>query len=233
MAGLAREYSDEWDASYERRENYLFYPHEEIIRFFAQHIAKRTGIDSFERKGNQERGLDFGCGIGRHIVFGQQCGIEMHGIDLSQQAIEFGRQWLNSLGLQGAATRMFAGSGLSLPWDDQIFDFTVSHGVLDSMSYCLAKRCVVEIHRSLKKDGLFYCDLISNHDSSLEPGFCGELEVQGLHEQGTIQSYFDQAKVDALFSPLFETVSMHEIRKLDRVTNRHAARWHCVLRKNG
>lgn len=231
MTVAAKEYSDAWDASYRRRENYLFYPHEEIIRFFSKYIAKRIGIDEFERKGDQRRGLDFGCGIGRHMVFGEGCGIEMHGIDLSKPAIEFGKTWLSSLGLDGAATRMLQGSGLSLPWKDNHFDFAVSHGVLDSMTYSVAKRCLVEVHRTLAKGGLFYCDLISNQDSSLDSGFCGEMEVQSLHEQGTIQNYFDQAKVDALFSPLFETVSRHEIRRRDCVSDHHQARWHCVVRK--
>ncbi len=37
----------EWNLSYQQGDNFVFYPHEEIIRFFARYIVKRTGIAAY------------------------------------------------------------------------------------------------------------------------------------------------------------------------------------------
>lgn len=37
----------EWNSSYENRDNFVFYPHEEIIRFVSKYIRKRVGLDEF------------------------------------------------------------------------------------------------------------------------------------------------------------------------------------------
>lgn len=35
---------DKWEESYRRKENFVFYPHEELIRFVSKYIRKRTGL---------------------------------------------------------------------------------------------------------------------------------------------------------------------------------------------
>ncbi len=75
-----------WEESYQKKDNFLFYPHEEIIRFFAKHINQRTGLTSFRKKHTLDglpKVLDLGCGIGRHVIFSHDLQTEAYGVDLS------------------------------------------------------------------------------------------------------------------------------------------------------
>ncbi|TLD97744.1 hypothetical protein LS71_003150 [Helicobacter jaachi] len=38
---------DQWNASYARGENVIFYPHEEVVRFLNRFIRKRLGEEEF------------------------------------------------------------------------------------------------------------------------------------------------------------------------------------------
>lgn len=37
----------EWDDSYRNRDNFMFYPHEEVVRFISKYIRKRIGFNEF------------------------------------------------------------------------------------------------------------------------------------------------------------------------------------------
>ncbi len=39
---------DKWEESYRRKENFVFYPHEELIRFVSKYIRKRIGLDEWK-----------------------------------------------------------------------------------------------------------------------------------------------------------------------------------------
>ena len=50
-----------WDKSYKNRDNYIFYPHEEIIRFISKYIRKRVGLNEFTYiDNNSPKVLDIG-----------------------------------------------------------------------------------------------------------------------------------------------------------------------------
>ena len=85
----------EWDKSYLNKQNYVFYPHEEVIRFFAKHIVKKRGFNEFEYLNNSKNKkiLDLGCGIGRHVIFSHEMGLDAYGIDISSVAIKFAKIW--------------------------------------------------------------------------------------------------------------------------------------------
>src|SRR5690349_1934076 len=86
---------EEWNVSYRNKDNFVFYPHEEIIRFSAKYIAKRVGLEHVDYIAQQNcKVLDLGCGIGRHIVFFEKLGINTYGVDLSQEAVTVAKQWL-------------------------------------------------------------------------------------------------------------------------------------------
>ena len=71
MAVLKKEKTDEWNDSFLRRENFLFYPQEEVVRFIAKYVRKRRGYDDVTvgLAPKPLRVLDLGCGIGRHLKY--------------------------------------------------------------------------------------------------------------------------------------------------------------------
>ena len=223
---------DLWEESYRRRENFLFYPNEEVIRFAARHVRRRVGLDAFADVDPTVRKiLDLGCGVGRHMAFIHEMGLHPWGIDLSAEAVAVARGWLSARGLAEADSRAVQGDVRHLPWEDDHFDAVLSHAVLDSMPFDFAAQAVGECARVLRADGLFYCDLISGDETGRSPDFADEVVVDKSHERGTIQSYFDPAKIERLLQPHFTLQSSTLVRHIDGASGRHRGRWHVVSRR--
>jgi Methylase involved in ubiquinone/menaquinone biosynthesis len=155
---------NEWNNSYINKDNYVFYPHEEIIRFVSKYIKKRVGISDFKPIIEEEKGLDMGCGIGRHIIYLDEMELEPYGIDISDYAIEYAKKWFYHENKTHLIDRLTVGSVEQFPYEDNSFDFVISHGVLDSMEFNTAVIGVLEVFRVLKKGCYFYFDVVSGDD---------------------------------------------------------------------
>lgn len=210
----------EWNKSYTKGDNLLFWPHEEIIRFVSKYIRKRIDITEFAQIKDFQTALDLGCGIGRHVKYLDEMGFDPFGVDLSDVAIAKGKQWFRQLGREDLAERLIVGNILDLPYDNNQFDFVVSHGVLDSMEFDIAYRGMSEIARVLKTGGYFYFDLI------MEPSMKAFEEIVAAeHEQGTVQSYFNISRVTQLLGDSFHVMEFKVIsisNEKDIVSNRRA-----------
>jgi SAM-dependent methyltransferase len=223
-----------WEDSYARRENFVFSPSDELVRFVSRHLRRRVGLDEVKDVlpgAAGARVVDIGCGIGRALTFGTQMGLEMWGIDLSERAVGVARDWLGrSLG-PAARERVVAGDIRALPWADQFFDHAVSDSALDSMRFVIAQAAIVEFVRVLKPRGYFYCSLISGIGVGADPEFAGEVEVDTAHECGTVQSYFNEVKIRLLLEPRFAILgcALHTIR--DAFTRKESGRWHVTAQR--
>ena len=85
---LKKEY---WEKSYQRGENFIFFPKEEIVKFVNRFIRKKIGITEYRDFYSNEcflNALDYGCGIGRNTIFLKELGFESVGIDISDISIE-------------------------------------------------------------------------------------------------------------------------------------------------
>ena len=219
-----------WEESYERRENFVFSPSDEVVRFVARYLRRQKGLDDVLDVLPGAAGskvLDIGCGVGRNLFFGSQMGLEMWGFDLSERAVAMARDWLTSAGHPPAADQVVASDIRTLPWPGGFFDHAMADSVLDSMSSEIAVAGIAEVARVLKPDGYFYCNLISSEGS----GSAGDTVVATQHEQGTIQCYFDEAKARAFLEPhfVFLNCALHTIR--DTIRGTAAGRWHLVLKR--
>lgn len=226
----------QWESSYERRQNFVFYPHEEVIRFISKHIRKRIGLNelrdvSVNNGDRLIRMLDLGCGIGRHVIYGMDMGLEAYGIDLSETAVAVAREWAGQRGMPNPEKFILVGDIRNMPWESEYFDCAVSHGVLDSMHFEIARESCREMHRVLRPGGLFYCDLISGDDSVHSREFSGEEVVSAEHEQGTVQSYFNFEKIQELIRGAFSIVESRLIRVEDVLKGGFIARYHLTLKR--
>ncbi|MDR1340709.1 MAG: class I SAM-dependent methyltransferase [Prevotellaceae bacterium] len=202
----------QWDASYSNKDNFVWYPNEEVIRFVSAYLKKKTGIKEYKVIKEANSCLDAGCGIGRHVFFLDDYGFEPYGIDLSTNAIEMAKDICLSQGKKHLINRFTAGSATSLPYSDSRFDFAVSCSVLDSMDFELACKSVREIARVLKPEGLFCFDVIArdarysgDNVHILNGG--GQIAVNEQFEYDTIQSYFDENKINRLLDNRFNIIS--------------------------
>jgi SAM-dependent methyltransferase len=223
----------QWNASYQRRENFVFAPAEQLVRFISRHVRKRVGLHEFAdilKLNRPTRLLDLGCGIGRHIIFAHEMGLEPYGIDLSPVAVHIARDWAQQKGIPHPENAIREGSITALPFENKFFDVIVSHGVLDSVPFPIAQAAAKECARVLNPVGLFYCDLISPNDSHHGREFAGEETVSTQHEQDTIQSYFNFTKIQQLFNPTFEIKEAILVKNENLLSPTSNARTHLVLK---
>lgn len=224
----------EWDKSYESRDNFVFYPHEEVIRFVSKFIRKRVALNEFRDSAQGSslgRVLDLGCGIGRHVIYCHEMGLEAYGVDLSDTAIGVAREWAKEKHLPEPEKRVLQGDVRHLPWENGFFRYAVSHGVLDSMPFEIARAACVELARVMPVGGLFYCDLISGDDSRHAREFNGEEIVTTAHEQGTVQLYFNLGKIMSMIQKVFEIDECILIRRENVLRGGYTSRYHLVLRR--
>jgi len=190
---------DNWEESYQRKENFIFYPKEEVVKFLNRFVRKKLGIDEFKdilNFSNGIRGFDYGCGIGRQTILMREFGIEAYGVDISSLAIEIAKKLAIHLKYPDVAERFRIVEGRSIPFNDNFFDVTISESVLDSMYFETAKRMIREIDRVTKR--LAFISLIFWDDSQHYGEFNGEEVVKTQHEKGTIQSYYNWSKINDL-----------------------------------
>jgi SAM-dependent methyltransferase len=223
-----------WEDSYDRGENHVFQPCDEVVRFVSRFLRRRISInmiiDVVEGQGKL-RVLDLGCGIGRNLVFGIQMGLEMYGIELSEKAVLKAKEFVSTTQDTGGVKRVHQGDARHLPWERGFFDHALSDSVLDSMPFVVAQEAVREVARTLKPGSLFYLNLIAKVPLGGATSLDEEV-VSTKHEQGTIQSYFDFAKIKQLLGDGF-SVAGCELHRVDDEQGRTLrGRWHVIAKRN-
>lgn len=232
MSKLSDGKSKEWDESYKNKNNFLFYPEYEVIKFVAKYIKRREGIESYRViRSGCNKCLDLGCGIGRHVFFLDDYGFEAYGIDLSAEAIHFAKENCCYQNREDLVNHFTVGSITDMPYADSTFDFIISHGVLDSMNFSIAEQAIEESSRVLKKDGLFYLNLIAPNGMEYPTEFASEVEVKDAHEQGTIQSYFNWSKILKLIGDKFTISDAQKVTTESVVKIYKSSRWHLIVQK--
>lgn len=225
---------ENWDQSYLRGENFVFWPCDAVVRFVSRSLRKRVGIDEVIDVLPGARGqrvLDLGCGIGRNLNFGQLMGLEMFGVEHSRVAVEVARRWMRQTNPAADDDRVRVGDVRDLSyWSDGFFDHALSDSVLDSMPFDVAWQGVAEVARLVKPGGYFYLNVIGerNADGSF---FDGERTQSSQHEQGTVQSYFDRAKIETLLGRAF-AITRLELQTIEGLVGAGTeVRWHVVTKR--
>lgn len=222
---------DKWDASYKNKDNFVFYPHEEVIRFVSKYIRKRVGDKNFIDKKDFKKNpkvLDFGCGIGRHVKLCDEFGLDAYGFDLSDEAILRAKEI--SRERESLSNKFLVANITQLPYQDRFFDFMLSHGVLDSMPFEIAKKGINELHRTINDNGIIYFDVIDVEDMSFSAdGF--EQVVTSDHENGTVQTFFDKNRILELLQNKFNILELYKVKKEDRLGNAAMSRYHVIVQK--
>ena len=229
---MKKDKKDAWDKSYINKDNYMFYPNEDVIRFISKYITKRTGLKEFNSKYDsldKIKVLDFGCGIGRHVRTLNEFNIDGYGFDLSSEAINTAKQNFQELGLLSLVEKVIVADIVKLPYEDKYFNFMLSHGVLDSMPYSIAKDGLLELSRCLKDNGRIYFDLISEIGYDCSGSF--EKTIQENHEHNTIQTYFNEDRINDLIKDIFVIEEIILKSSLNVVNKTTVARYHVVVKK--
>lgn len=189
-----------WDNAWASEGVNSWYPDEQVVRFLAANFVRRVGVAgaelSYKNSGSELRGLDLGCGNGRHMITMSEMGINAYGVDLSKIAVETANDWL---AFRNFPQNALTSSLTKLPFSDNYFDLGICHGVLDHMLAETRFASLVEIRRVMKPAAKLFLSLISANDSACGSG--NQLdhmtwEVEEGFEKGIPQAFFDMEELE-------------------------------------
>jgi ubiquinone/menaquinone biosynthesis C-methylase UbiE len=135
VVGEIEKFSREWFEKVEDH-RYQVEPFIHSVAQFTRHHGKKL--------------LEVGVGAGTDHLQWARAGLDCHGVDLTDEAIETTRRRLEIYGLTSNLQRIDAET---LPFDDDSFDLVYSWGVIHHSEH--PHKIVAEIHRVLKKGGTF------------------------------------------------------------------------------
>lgn len=164
--------------------------------------------------------------MGRHVKFLDEFGLNPYGIDLSNEAISMGKDWMKSIGKDELAEHLMVGSVTDLPFEDNHFAICISCQALDSMPREIAQKGLQEAYRVLKADGLMYLDLIMDSGR----GDTEEVVDEG-YEKDTIQSYFTVDTIKGFIGWEAEIIEFKIIKETDDAENEIGKRAHLIIQK--
>ena len=103
--------------------------------------------------------LEVGCNIGNDLKEFPE-GVEVHGLDLNEDALEIAKQKLPSF-------KFKKGSILEIPFEDSSIDFVFTHYLLNYIPEQEMEKAIKELFRVSKKY-ILTCELFDENESQLE-----------------------------------------------------------------
>lgn len=221
----------EWEESYKQKQNFIYYPKEELIIFLNKYIKKRLEVNKFKTilktDTNIIKALDYGCGIGRATICLQEFDIKSVGVDISETAITEAKKLATSFGYN-MDNQFIVTKDNKLSFENNYFDIAICDGVLDSMSFNIAKNVMQELNRCTKSTLFFSCIGYSDKENSqaqqliknCTPISKLEYEINTEHENKTIQTFYTQDSIKELLSETqFKIKESKQVNKINLSNN--------------
>ncbi len=145
------------------------------------------------------RGLDLGCGQGRHTFLMAENRIEAYGIDYSERAIQDARAEATKRGLN--SIHFTAGDILQLPYEADFFDVIIDWSVLDHVKPEDWGKYRDEVMRVLKNGAHIILGEFSANDERVK----GKAENYSDRED-IYSHFFKREEIEKVFGEEFEIV---------------------------
>jgi len=101
--------------------------------------------------------LDLGFGDGRNMPLLRNLGFNIHGVEIHEEIVKVALDRIAPLGIKAD---LKVGSNLKIPFEVEFFDYVLAcHSCYYIEEGTTFKDNLREIHRVMKKDGLFICSL--------------------------------------------------------------------------
>jgi SAM-dependent methyltransferase len=184
------------------------------------------GIAAFRAKGIS-RVLILGCGTGRHLREIADCGFETYGSDVSPSALKFAGNLVPYVQLDRAELH-------ELPYKDGFFGGIVCYRPLHFGDMRNVRKVVEEMTRVLKRNGMIFLRVPSDHDpetefgSEIAPGT--RKNVSAVYD-GNVRHYFKESELRSLFKGFVIVSLTHGYHTNERRSSRMAASWTLLARR--
>ncbi len=203
---------ENYTALYRARQNAHAYPNEFAIRTFLGGYltlpAVLRDISSYKAK----HILDLGCGDGRNMPLFNNCGMNIFGTEVSEEACTAVTDRMKLLDIR---CDVRVGRNNRIPFPDGMFDFVFASGVLSFVDEGDAfRQNLVEPKRVLKDGGLFIFYLLNSNSSQvlsskkLTGGYYRvEGDPFGRINGSRVRAFSDRKEIERELSDLFKIES--------------------------
>jgi len=190
MSSRRTSFDPVWEERYRSNPAYRnHYPWSSVVTFVFRYRPKHEGPMSI---------LEVGCGNAANLWFAAREGHSVAGVDGSETAIAYARDWFYAEGLKGD---LRVGDFSTLPFPDRSFDMAVDRGALSFASIDTVASAISEIHRVLKPGGRFmftpYSDRCTSFDGLPDPDGCYRKVAKGSINPGAMVRFYSIAEVRA------------------------------------
>lgn len=227
---VVHDYTGHWDEKFSSRA-WGRYPPEDLVRFMGRRFRDA------DRK--LVRVLEVGCGPGANVWFLHREGFAVHGIDISQTAIDLAtvRLATENADIHSPAADLRVGNFNNLPWADGHFDVVVDVFALYANTLEVISQALLEIDRVLRPGGLLYTKLWGMNTTGfgqgleLEPGTFDAIPTGPCANMG-VTHFFTREEIKILFGRFFQPVAVDQILRSDAVAAQQIEEFHCQFVKH-
>lgn len=206
-----------WNTSYEKGDNNLIFPSEEIVRCLYKNVFPHNDFNSV----NKISVLDFGCGAGRNSqIFDNN--YDVFGYDLSSVAISVARKRYPKCKFFSNKSELISNK----------YHIVLADSCLDSMPWEDAIISIAEIYSALYSNGFFVLSLLEKDSKQSSYNGSSDILIKDNFEKDTIQTYFDWVRAERLLLPLFNIMSAYKVSHEDSDGNLIFSRWFITCRAN-
>lgn len=201
-------------SEYYRKQAIKVYPSEFVIRAFLGNYPKHH----FDRAGFVgRRVLDLGFGDGRNLPLLADLGMEVHGVEVTQEICDLVTQRMANAGIRIEAR---VGRNCALPYPDAHFDFVLASSACYYMDPGRTyDENVREIARILKPDGWFVHSLPMPTTFIMEAAKdlgAGHMEITqdpyGVRVGAILKKFDDPAEIESYLAPQFCNIRIGSCR---------------------
>jgi len=209
-----------WEIVKENNEEYWKNPSEESYYLVNKWISQ-----------NKKDFLDLGCGLGRHCILFAKNDFNVNAFDLSENAIERTKEWMNSEGLEATYN---IGDMLKLPYLDNSMDCILCRNVISHTDTEGIKKIIKELYRVLKDRGECYLTLGSKQSWGFQQNWPvvdenTKIRLEKGPENGIPHFYTDYNLIKELFKE-FEILKISQIETFYKDTS--SWHYHVLVKKN-
>ncbi len=166
----------EWEGVYSS-ETFMHkneYPSLEIVSFLMKRYGRLTDR-------SQISVLDLGCGWGNNLKFLKEKGFNYFGVDFSESAVKHCLE--NHKNISCCSLE-------DLPFESNSMDVIFDRMAIQHNEPKVIEKIFAEVHRVLKKDGVFYSILVDKADYDFYTTFLSVKEIKDLSQK------FDRIELD-------------------------------------
>jgi len=227
MADQSSGFDAVWEKRYQNPAYRNRYPWSSVVSFLFRNMPR-------DRQRADVGVVEVGCGSGSNLWFAAREGFRTAGIDGSETAIAYARDWFAREGLAG---EFFVGDFAKLPLADASFDLAIDRAALSFASRPTVASALGEIHRILRPGGRFmftpYSDRCTSFDGVPDADGCYRHVTRGSINPGAQVSFYSLLDVRRMLRHGWSIKTLEHNEQTDflgpeRIVH---AEWHVVAER--